>query len=1534
MRRYLAIFVVLMAILPALAQDKADAEQEKSALLIYVEEQLSSPNRKISISGINGVLSSNAEIDRITIADREGVWLEINNAEIVWTRSALLTGSLVVDKLAAKSVTVSRQPLPDEGGVPSPEASGFAIPELPVSVNLNELAIDEVTFGQEVFGLASKLALKGSIELDTGKLETALEIDRLDGPGGKLVVKASYGDATGLLDLDMSLFEPQDGVVANLLNFHGKPAVNLGLKGSGEIDDLVLSLALDADEQRILSGKAAFSGTQAGRRFTIDAAGPVGSLVKPDLRDLFGEHSELAVSGIVQEAGGLDIERLSLLSGALQLQAKIKTAPDGFPLAISLDGAIQSADGSPVVLPVPGGDTKVAGATLSFAFGGSSISTWSGKVNASRFVSSGVSAQDFTLDLSGAAIALDEPAAREVTFVVDGQAAGLGSEDAAIAEAIGNRIGLKIAGAWKAGQPIAVDRAMLTAKVLEASFAGQIAGAVLDGRFGLTVANASVLSAALKRDLSGSASVAATGTFAPVSGAFDLDLDGQLSDLTTGSLADGLLVGTTRISGRAARGETGFRAEKFAISNRRLSFNANGLFGSETADFTFDVDIINIVLLSDKASGRMVANGRASGTGGLIDLGLNVRVGEGTLLERTLTGTSFDFEGQMQKSGLTGVLEGLAFIAGERVDFSASVTSSGEANRIDDLVFNAGATKLSGMIAAGDDGLFDGQMSLRSHDISTAAALFLVQAKGKVEADIELKEGAGGQNARLTAKLDGVQAETAAIGSGEADIALTDLFGVPGAEGRVIFNDAVVGGMEISVLSATASRRGAATDFEAGARMKNGTSVAAAGELSAEGEGYRLTLHNMDVVRQRVLARLLAPASVAVQADSIAINDARFGIDGGELAASGRIAETLDLSAELVSVPLDVANAIRPDLGLRGKISGTAKVTGPGSAPRITFKIAGDGLSATALRDAGLPALAVKADGNTEGDRLKLDAAVSSANGIGATARGTVPLGGGAMAVDVTLQSFPLALLNTVAKGQGLGGRLSGTAKVTGALARPSAKFALRANAVRASALAEAGLTPLTIGVNGVFAGQSVTLSSLKISGPGGFSVDGSGRIPLEGPGLNLSVDGAAPLSLANRQLVSRGARAAGTARFSVRLAGVLRRPSISGRISMEGASFTDPLANLALKDISVAAEFAGDRLVIRQGSAAIGAGGSVSLGGAVSLDAAAGFPADLKVGLNSARYSDGSLVVATVTGKLDVKGALLFDPLIAGGLTVNRAEVTIPETVAGGADGIDVKHVNPPKKVTRTLKLARADDGTPVPSGRPSVARLDVSINAPNRIFVRGRGLDSELGGSVRLTGPVTAIRPIGGFELIRGRLSILGKRIEFEEGEVTLVGDLDPAVRFVAKSASAGTTVFITVTGRASDPSIVFSSQPQLPQDEVLSRLIFGRGITELSPLQIAKLGASVAALAGGSNKSLLDSFRQSTGLDDLDVVTDSGGNAAVRAGRYVQDNVYLGVEAGASGNARGTVNIDITDNLKATGSAGSDGDSSIGLFFEKDY
>src|SRR5690606_3963035 len=139
-----------------------------------------------------------------------------------------------------------------------------------------------------------------------------------------------------------------------------------------------------------------------------------------------------------------------------------------------------------------------------------------------------------------------------------------------------------------------------------------------------------------------------------------------------------------------------------------------------------------------------------------------------------------------------------------------------------------------------------------------------------------------------------------------------------------------------------------------------------------------------------------------------------------------------------------------------------------------------------------------------------------------------------------------------------------------------------------------------------------------------------------------------------------------------------------------------------------------------------------------------------LSLNINSARYADGSLFVATLSGGLTLTGNLTGSPLLSGNVLVEQANIIVPESLGGGAELIDVQHRRTPGPVQQTLDRARIDErtGMSAAGGGPNLL-LDINVNAPNQIFIRGRGLDAEVGGSVRLTGPLTAIHPVGAFSL-----------------------------------------------------------------------------------------------------------------------------------------------------------------------------------------
>ncbi len=186
----------------------------------------------------------------------------------------------------------------------------------------------------------------------------------------------------------------------------------------------------------------------------------------------------------------------------------------------------------------------------------------------------------------------------------------------------------------------------------------------------------------------------------------------------------------------------------------------------------------------------------------------------------------------------------------------------------------------------------------------------------------------------------------------------------------------------------------------------------------------------------------------------------------------------------------------------------------------------------------------------------------------------------------------------------------------------------------------------------------------------------------------------------------------------------------------------------------------------------------------------------------------------------------------------------------------------------------------------------------------------------------------------MIRGRVDLLGKRFDLTEGLVELQGSMIPVIRLVAETLENSVTTRIIIDGDVRDPDIKFESSPEMPEEEVLSQLLFGRGIDNISPLQAAQLANAIAVLAGRAGDGIVGRLRKQVGLDDLDLATDDEGNVSVRAGKYLTDKVYTDVSVGDDGKSALSLNMDISNTLRTRGSVASDGESTIGIFFERDY
>lgn len=457
--------------------------------------------------------------------------------------------------------------------------------------------------------------------------------------------------------------------------------------------------------------------------------------------------------------------------------------------------------------------------------------------------------------------------------------------------------------------------------------------------------------------------------------------------------------------------------------------------------------------------------------------------------------------------------------------------------------------------------------------------------------------------------------------------------------------------------------------------------------------------------------------------------------------------------------------------------------------------------------------------------------------------------------------------------------------------------------------------------------GYSVDLSG---EGPGATSARVAGTLAPDLGSADLAITGGAQSAIVNPFIAPRNIE--GPVSFDLRLNGPPRLGSLSGRVGLDNARLVAPTFGFELEAMRLAADLSGGRATL-SGGADVRGGGRVEISGPVTLSPP--FDGDLSIRLAEVRLRDPDLYDTTVSGAVSVRGPFRGGALISGAVALGRTEVRVPSTGLGGnATLTGVSHLNEPTAVHQTrirAGLAKSDGAT---RERGPAYGLDLAISAPERIFVRGRGLDAEMGGALRLAGTTASIVPSGQFNLIRGRLDILGKRFSIDEGLIELQGALTPYIRFSAATEADGITATIVIEGEASAPEIRFLSSPELPEEEVIAQLLFGRSLTSLSPFQAAQLASAIATLAGKGGEGIVSKLRTGFGLDDFDVTTDEAGGAGLRAGKYLSEKLYTDVTLGSDGKSEVNLNLDIRPGVKARGTLGSDGNTGIGIYYERDY
>ena len=1422
-----------------------------------IAQSLSDPDFTVSIEGLDGIVPFRMTVGRIEIGDRDGTYLTVHGVGLDISATALLAKRAHIRSLTFAEIEMTRS---STAPSTTPLTDYLKVPHLPVGVVLDRLSIARLALAPPVLGESLVATAEGSAELVGEAAHVTLDLHRIDGSAGNVLLALELAGATPVLSLRLEAAEPTGILLDRLLGRTDRAPIALSVNGAGPLADwhgrasasagalarfdADVTLAVASETGLGLSGTAALAPLLPAEFTSL-----VGDRVAFSLRARFGDRTVVDPLSIEIAAGTLTGD--AAFGGpenavAAHLRANV---PELSPLVGLLGNPLNGS--ATLTAAVTGTETHP---TLALNLSGAGI----------RVGSSGV--ERIEADISATPIGvLDSPETR-IELAAKGRIEGIATPvGIEVPPEIGRDIEWSLAAtAARNGSTVDLTRLSAEGAGLVIAGSGQLMeGGAIEGRLHLAISDLRPFSGLVGNPLAGTIELEANAVREGAAG-FKATLDGSAKALRTGiAAADALLGGSATMSGSVERDPAGtLILDRLAIAGSAANLSGDARFdpASNRLAAAFALGLPRLkplgAALGTEMAGAISARLTSEGTLDRLRLTSEIEGGDiaagGAKIDRVrlaaniadLSERKAALDGSLRAYGLDGTLA----LAAELKENSELV--------IPRLRMTAAESAVEGSLRiALDTGLIRGSITGRAPDLARWSRLAGTPLGGTLELAAGL-DAHGGQ--LLDLSLTGTRL-TAGAGSshiGVGRFALTARFGdilrMPSGTGRLSLTSASFGASELAsaTLALDAPRPGRFV-FQGDAKGQPLT-LALAGEGGVEPgrTELRLTRLTGSLGSDRIL--LEQPLTLSKRGADLAFSGLALDFGTGRITGNGGVrGESLSLALNAANLPIASGARLMGYGKARGTLTVNTTISGTLRAPQGHISLNARELSLASSKNSTLPSLGLGVDGNWNGRNIDVKGQVTGLKGDQIGFSGSAPL-----------------LLNR---------------------------------------------SPLGI--------------SVPPEGRVAVQLQGAGQIEHLADLLPLGED-----------------RVSGRFIADVAIGGTVASPAANGRLRLSDARYENFATGAVLTKMQ--AEIVGDRdrFTLTSFSAADTASGSLKAQGNVVLKGASGPTAELSATLDNFRVAARDEAVATASGTVSIAGPLTA-PKVTAPLTVNRADINLPESL-------------PPTVVV--LKVVETNSKTgkrpsPAPANQPPAlpAPLDIKIDLPGNIFVRGHGLDSEWRGHLAITGTSAAPVITGSLEQIRGSVDLLGKTFTLTRGTITFDGSakLDPVLDIVAEASAADITAQVNIDGFASAPRITLTSTPVVPQDEILARVLFNKGVGQISAGEGLQLAAAASTLAGGG-PGMLDRLRGGLGLDWFKFGSGASGPAsgtlnprgassgaasgsAVSAGKYIAPGVSVGVSQGLSPpTSKVTVEIEVRPHLTVGGEAGQSGSTGIGLNYNYDY
>jgi translocation and assembly module TamB len=390
-------------------------------------------------------------------------------------------------------------------------------------------------------------------------------------------------------------------------------------------------------------------------------------------------------------------------------------------------------------------------------------------------------------------------------------------------------------------------------------------------------------------------------------------------------------------------------------------------------------------------------------------------------------------------------------------------------------------------------------------------------------------------------------------------------------------------------------------------------------------------------------------------------------------------------------------------------------------------------------------------------------------------------------------------------------------------------------------------------------------------------------------------------------------------------IGGRLEDPVIHGSLKTDSGRLESQVTGMVIDHVATQAHFSGPQLIFSQITGQTTGGGTISGSGSVTFSGGKTLM-NLSFNANDALLLNRDDVAARVTGPLQLKSDA-NGGLISGDLKLNKGRFQLGRASAAAA----VPQLN--------VRETGLDEEDVIEPAALHPWKLAIKLAGGN-LQVTGLGINSRWSTNLQIGGLADQPRFAGTADLVQGNYDFAGRVFRLDRGVIRFRNESppDPLLDIHAEATVQGLDATVMVAGTGLKPEITFASSPPMPQDELLSRILFGTSITNLSAPEALQLASAVAALQSGSGSlDPINALRKAIGLDRLRIVpadVATGQKTALGAGKYITRKLYVEVVTDGAGYSATQIEYQMTRWLSLLSTVSTIGRSSASVRISKDY